>query len=98
SRGRFYHRVDQFYLTTVGHFYFTIYKKDAAIGYRIGEIRTTPYLLAAIYYDLWELITDNRPIITCGNCGLPIEKSGRRDYCNDACKQAAYRKRRKEES
>lgn len=72
--------------------------KDAAVGFRIGEIRTTPFLLAAIYYDLWELITDSRPIITCGNCGLPIEKSGRRDYCNDACKQAAYRKRRKGES
>jgi len=67
--------------------------RDAAIGFRIGETRSTPYLLAAIYYDLWELITDNRPVIRCGFCGLPLEKTGRREYCNDACKQTAYRKR-----
>ena len=67
--------------------------RDTAIGFRIGETRSTPYLLAAIYYDLWELITDNRPVIRCGFCGLPLEKTGRREYCNDACKQTAYRKR-----
>jgi hypothetical protein len=68
--------------------------RDAAIGFRIEEKRSTPYVLAAIYYDLWELITDNRPAIRCRFCGLPLEKAGRREYCNDACKQAAYRKRK----
>jgi hypothetical protein len=67
--------------------------KDAAIGFRIAETRTTPYLLAAIYYDLWELITDGRPVEVCGQFGLPLERTGRRGFCNNACKQAAYRKR-----
>lgn len=67
--------------------------RDAAIGFRIGETRSTPYLLAAIYYDLWELITDNRSVIRCEYCGLPLEKIGRRRFCDNACKQAAYRKR-----
>lgn len=67
--------------------------KDAVIGFRIVENKVTPYLLAAIYYDLWELITDNRPVFSCKKCGLPLERTGRREYCSDACRQAAYRKR-----
>lgn len=67
--------------------------KNAAIGFRIAETRTTPYLLAAIYYDLWEMITENRPVEVCVHCGLPLERTGRRKFCDDACKQAAYRNR-----
>ena len=70
--------------------------KDSALGYRIAEQYTTEFLLAAIYYNLWELITDNKPVETCGYCGLPIERTGRRDYCDNACKQAALRKRKRE--
>lgn len=69
--------------------------KDAVIGFRITETRYTPYMLAAIYYDLWELITNNRQVINCRHCGLPIEKTGRRDFCNNACKQAWHRKQKK---
>ncbi len=67
--------------------------KDALLGFRFEETRSTPYLLAAIYYDLWELVTDNRSVIRCEYCGLPLEKIGRRRFCDNACKQAAYRKR-----
>ncbi len=37
-----------------------------------------------------------RPDKYCKNCGKRISpgRNGRRDHCNDACKQAAYRKRR----
>lgn len=68
--------------------------KDSPLGYRIAEQYTTEFLLAAIYYDLWELITEHRPVIRCRQCGLPLEKTGRREYCNNACKQAAYRRRK----
>ena len=68
--------------------------KDALLGFRFEETRSTPYLLAAIYYDLWELITDNRSVIRCEYCGLPLEKIGRRRFCDNACKQAAYRIRK----
>lgn len=71
--------------------------KDAPLGYRITERLYTFSPLAAAYYDLWEIITEDRPVITCGFCGRPIEKTGRRGYCNDACKQAAYRIRKQKE-
>jgi hypothetical protein len=66
-------------------------------GFEVLERRTTPYLLAAIYYDLWRLITENKKMIFCAyrNCRLPIEKSGRSKYCNAACRQAEYRERKK---
>lgn len=69
---------------------------NAAIGFRITPQHSTPYLLAAIYYDLWNLINDNRIINVCDYCGLPLDKKGRGKYCNNACKQADYRKRKKE--
>lgn len=70
--------------------------KDAEIGFRITERKYTQYLLAAIYYDLWEMVTEGRPVITCEFCGKVIEKTGRRKYCDDACKQAAYRERKRQ--
>lgn len=69
--------------------------KDALLGYRIMESRFTFSPLIAAYYDLWELITEERPVIACGYCGRIIEKSGRRKYCNDACRQAAWRRRQR---
>ncbi|MDI6709474.1 MAG: hypothetical protein QME76_02100 [Bacillota bacterium] len=69
--------------------------KDAVIGFRFVETRSTTYLLAAIYHDLLELISENRPVAVCANCGLPFAKQGRGKYCCNACKQAAYRLRLK---
>ena len=71
--------------------------KKSPIGYAITEQRYTDYLLAAIFYDLWELITDSQPVEVCANpdCLLlftPERKTGK--YCSDACKQAAYRERK----
>lgn len=68
------------------------------IGYRILETRTTKHLLAAIYYDLWRTITAFEPIYICNYCKRPlIDKFGRRVYCSNSCKQAAYRKRIKDQ-
>lgn len=67
--------------------------KDARLGYRISETRCTYWPLAAAFYDLWEMVIEDRAVTTCGFCGRVIEKSGRREYCNDAHKQAAYRLR-----
>lgn len=69
--------------------------EDTSTGFRIVEQRTTFQLIKAIYYDLWETITDSRQIYSCKACGLPIEKSGRRKYCSDGCKQVTYRKNKK---
>lgn len=70
--------------------------KNTTLGYRIDEKRITVYTLAAIYYDLWEIVTSNRPIGICVNplCGLPFEPR-RKDqaYCSNSCRQAAYRAR-----
>jgi hypothetical protein len=65
------------------------------LGFLIKDVRCTEYLLAAIYYDLWESITTNQPFSTCNYCGLPLKKRGRREFCNNACRQAAYRERKK---
>lgn len=71
--------------------------KKSPIGYAITEQRYTDYLLAAIFYDLWELITDSQPVEVCANpnCLLlftPERKTG--EYCGPACRQAAYRERK----
>lgn len=68
--------------------------KDSTIGFRLVEQKYTMFLLAAIYYDLWELITENRTVQVCSSCGLPMEKSGRKLFCSDACKQKNYRIRK----
>ncbi|KHE71931.1 hypothetical protein [Halobacillus sp. BBL2006] len=69
-------------------------------GFKVSERRYTPYLLAAIYYDLWQKINDDKNIFICGNksCGLPFIKSRRKKYCSDACKQEAYRERKRKGS
>jgi len=38
----------------------------------------------------------NRPDVPCKNCGRMMSpgRNGKRDYCNNACKQAAWRKRK----
>lgn len=62
-------------------------------GFMITEQRYTGYLLAAVYYDLWQTINDSKNVFLCENknCRLPLVKSGRKKYCNEACKQEAYR-------
>ncbi|MGE6379221.1 hypothetical protein [Peribacillus muralis] len=66
----------------------------------IAEQRYSNYLLAAIYYDLWQTINNSKNIYLCENknCQLPFVKSGRKKYCNEACKQEAYRIRLTEEN
>ena len=36
---------------------------------------------------------DSVTMRTCPACGQPFARSGRRRWCSDACKQAAYRRR-----
>lgn len=69
--------------------------QDAPLGYRINERRYTYSPLAAAYYDLWEMVTEGRGVLTCGFCNRVIEKSNGRKYCNNAHKQSAYRLRKK---
>ncbi|NEU29181.1 hypothetical protein GN156_00085 [bacterium LRH843] len=61
--------------------------------FTISEKRYSRYLLAAIYYDLWQTINNSKNVHLCENknCRLPFIKSGRKKYCNEACKQEAYR-------
>ncbi|MCY8233899.1 hypothetical protein [Priestia endophytica] len=72
--------------------------KPPTKGFMITEKRYTKYLLAAIYYDLWQTINDSKNVYLCENknCRLPFIKSGRKKYCNEACKQEAYRIRLEE--
>ena len=67
-------------------------------GFKTIEERYTNNLLAAIYYELWQTINDSKNIYICENknCRSPFVKSGRKKYCNEACKQEAYRIRVKE--
>jgi hypothetical protein len=62
------------------------------LGFVVQETRTADYLINAIYYDLWNLISKNEPVSLCDNpaCRLPFKKS-KRKHCNDGCKQEAYR-------
>lgn len=75
-----------------------IISKPSTKGFMIKEKKYTRYLLAAIYYDLWQTINDSKNVYICKNkkCRLPFVKSGRREHCNDACKQEAYRIRLEE--
>ncbi|NMB11237.1 MAG: hypothetical protein GX977_03010 [Firmicutes bacterium] len=69
--------------------------RDAVMGYRINESRYTYSPLAAAFYDLWEMITESRPLSACEACGRPIEASYGRRYCdNGACRQAKYDRRK----
>lgn len=72
--------------------------KPSTKGFMITEQRYTRYLLAAIYYDLWQTINDSKNVYLCENknCRLPFVKFGRKKYCNEACKQEAYRIRLEE--
>ena len=76
--------------------------RDTPLGYRISEALYTNSPLAAAYYDLWELITEGRGVVTCRFCNRVIERRlqegpGRdRKYCNGACRVADHRRRKKE--
>jgi hypothetical protein len=69
-------------------------KKEARFYFL--EKKTTEYLITAIYYDLWDLINHNLVVEICQNpeCKLPFMKVKRQQYCDDACKQEAYRIRK----
>ncbi|MDQ0339697.1 hypothetical protein J2S00_002490 [Caldalkalibacillus uzonensis] len=64
------------------------------LGFKIKETYTTHYLLAAIYYDLWRMMAEDQDVIFCGYCGRALPKKGKKMYCNNSCKQMAYRKRK----
>lgn len=66
--------------------------EKSEIGFRIKEVYSTKYLLGAIYYDLWELISSDTEVVYCEYepCGIPFKKSGRKKYCCDSCKTLAY--------
>ncbi len=76
-----------------------IVRNSLTKSFKVIERRYTHYLLAAIYYDLWQNINNDRNIYKCANrsCGLPFVKSKRKKYCSDACKQEAYRSRKRQE-
>lgn len=61
--------------------------------FQITEKRYSKYLLGAIYYDLWQKINGSTNIHLCGNkrCRRPFFRASRQLYCNEACKQEAYR-------
>ncbi|MFJ7371561.1 hypothetical protein ACIQVU_19345 [Lysinibacillus sp. NPDC098008] len=69
------------------------------IGFYALEIRYSQSLLTAIYYDLWSKIKQNEDIDFCANpnCNLPYEKKPRQEYCQNSCKQEAYRIRKNAE-
>jgi hypothetical protein len=75
----------------------TIVTGKPPLGFTIEERKYTPHLIRAIYRDLWHLVSKNEPVHTCKNpnCKLPFKKVKRQQYCTNACKQEAYRIRKK---
>lgn len=67
------------------------------IGFYALEFRYSRSLLTAIYYDLWSKIKGDEDIDFCANpnCNLPFVKKRRKEYCQNSCKQEAYRLRKK---
>lgn len=61
------------------------------------EQRYTSFLLAAIYYDLWQTLKDEKEVSICAyeECKIPFVKYGKQIYCSSACRQGAYRIRLK---
>jgi hypothetical protein len=55
---------------------------------QMTEKKYSPYLLAAIYYDLWQTINNMDPVKECPVCLLPF-RSVRVDatFCTDACRK-----------
>ncbi|TJZ40067.1 hypothetical protein FA002_00410 [Priestia megaterium] len=79
----------------VGYKNLTLSSKSK-LGYQITEIKYAENLLAEIYLDIWQMILDDQEVNLCENvrCGLPIRKFRKAKYCNNACKQEAYRYRK----
>lgn len=75
-----------------------IVTRKPPLGFVLKENKYTPFLITAIYYDLWELIANNEPVYFCENpnCKLPFPKVKRQKYCSNACKQEAYRIRKRQ--
>lgn len=72
--------------------------KNSPIGFSIMAIEGRSSVLRHMYYELWELLTSDGEIKVCENpnCLLP-NKNKRKRYCDDACKQEAYRLRKEKE-
>lgn len=60
---------------------------------RFIDRKATPYLLTAIYYDVWRIVNNRERVEECKSCGLPfrIQRTGAL-YCRKACKQHEWRK------
>ncbi len=78
-------------------FFNVVKAKDAGpVGYRFTERLETPFLLAAIYYDLWEMIAQQRKVEHCLYCGDVIEKHGPGAFCPGGPCKAKYHLRNPE--
>lgn len=66
--------------------------EKSELGFKIIESHRTSFLLAAIYYDLWQTVKSHQAVSACEHCGAAFTPSKRRMFCSNACKQAAYRK------
>ncbi|MCF6409012.1 hypothetical protein [Pseudalkalibacillus salsuginis] len=69
--------------------------QKSSIGFRFKETYITNYLLGAIYYDLWTLISNNENVLFCPYCGDPFTKSGRKKFCSDSCRVMAHNAKKK---
>lgn len=72
--------------------------KRLPIGYSIMEQRSTRYPLAAIYFDLWELIRDDEAVEVCAysKCSdlfTPQRSTGK--FCSSTCRVANGRETKK---
>lgn len=62
--------------------------KSSKYGFKIRESRSTNFLLAAIYYDLWQMLAKEEPIKVCQyiKCRKPFRAVGRKKFCSDSCR------------
>ncbi|MDO8223940.1 hypothetical protein [Bacillus cabrialesii] len=97
AQGILAHKVNSIGNQDIKRFPETIITGKPPLGFTIKECKYTSYLIRAIYYDLWQLISNNEPVHICENqsCKLPFKKVKRQKYCSNACKQEAYRLRKK---
>lgn len=58
--------------------------------------KATPYLLTAIYHDVWRIVNNRERVEDCTSCGLPfpLRRKGS-EYCSKACKQREWRNSKK---
>lgn len=66
---------------------------QSKLGFKIKKKVTTPYLLAAIYYDLGRMIDENEEVGICKSCGVPLETTrSNAQFCGKRCTKRFARK------